>query len=220
MTHHLPSYIAPMLAKVGTPFDSDEYLFEVKWDGTRTLAFLVQSGYRLLNRRKVDMSDRYPEFAYLAQIEPGTVLDGEVVVLNNGKADFSLLMSREQARSPFKIRNLSKTMPATFVVFDLLFDCYHNVMNQPLVERRERLRQIVKALGQPSLVMSEGIVGHGKALFQEACAQNLEGVMAKAAKAAICRANGPTPGSRSNAAKRWYAWSLASCRRALMTFAI
>ena len=46
----LPSFVAPMLCKAGPPFDSDEFLFEVKWDGTRALAFIEQGGYRLVNR--------------------------------------------------------------------------------------------------------------------------------------------------------------------------
>jgi bifunctional non-homologous end joining protein LigD len=178
-TQELPKFIPPMLAKPGTPFDSDEYLFEIKWDGTRTLAFIDHSGYRLVNRRKVDMTSRYPEFSFLEQIKPGTVFDGEVVVLNKGKPDFGLLMSREQSRSSLKIRTLCRTLPATYVVFDLLFDGYASIMAQPLQARRERLRQLVKECDQPYFVLSEGIVGKGKAFFQEACAQNLEGVIAK-----------------------------------------
>src|ERR1700694_2743776 len=98
----LPSFIAPMLAKPGKPFDSDQYLYEVKWDGTRTLAFMEQSRHRLVNRRQVDMTDRYPEFAFLAGLPPGTVLDGEVVVLREGKPDFALLESREHSRNALR----------------------------------------------------------------------------------------------------------------------
>jgi DNA ligase D-like protein (predicted ligase) len=175
----LPKFIRPMLAKPGVPFDSDDYLFEIKWDGTRTLAFIDRSGYRLVNRRQVDMTSRYPEFSFLGQIKPGTVVDGEVVVLRRGKPDFRLLMSREQTQSSLKIRNLARTLPATYIVFDLLYDGYESVIAQPLQVRRERLQQLVKQCDQPHLVLSEGIVGKGKAFFREACAQELEGVIAK-----------------------------------------
>ena len=174
----LPRFIAPMLAKPGTPFDSNEYLFEIKWDGTRTLAFIDRDGYRLVNRRRVDMTARYPEFAFLAQIEPGAVLDGEVVVLHNGKPDFNMLLSREQARSAMKIRNVARALPATYIVFDLLYDAFQPLMEEPFHVRRERLERLVKQCGQPHLVLSQGVVGKGTSFFQQVCAQELEGVIA------------------------------------------
>jgi DNA ligase D-like protein (predicted ligase) len=176
---NLPGFIVPMLAKPGTPFDSDDYLFEIKWDGTRTLAFIDAEGYRLVNRRHVDLNYRYPEFSFLSKLEPGTVLDGEIVVLRQGKPDFGLLMSREQARSPLKIRSLARAQTATYIVFDLLYDRFESIMEQPLKARRERLRQLVKECGQPQLVLSEAIAVRGIATFEHACAQQLEGVVAK-----------------------------------------
>src|SRR5262245_28228111 len=138
-----PKFVSPMLAKVGEPFDSDQYFFEIKWDGTRTLAFIEDGGCRLLNRRKVDMTNRYPEFSFLEKLPAGTVLDGEVVVLQQGKPSFQKLMSREQARAPLKIRGLSRNLPATYIVFDLLYHGHEDVMNEPLPARRERLQQLV-----------------------------------------------------------------------------
>src|ERR1019366_3431744 len=149
----LPDFIAPMLAKPGQAFDSDDYLFEIKWDGTRILAFVDDSGYRLLNRRRADITDRYPEFSFLSKLPAGTVIDGEVVVLSQGKSDFSLLMSREQARNKLKIRNLSNTLPATYVAFDLLYDGFQSLLNEPLHMRRDRLSQIVKQCNQPQMIL-------------------------------------------------------------------
>jgi ATP-dependent DNA ligase len=196
MTQHvaeLPRHIEPMLAKIGEPFDSDEYLFEIKWDGTRTLAFIEKSGYRIVNRRKVDMTERYPEFSFLSQVEPGTVIDAEVIVMKNGKSDFPALMSREQARTPMKVRNLSRSMPATFVAFDLLYDLYESVMSEPLQARRERLQKIVAALNHPQFVLSDGVVGQGKAFFKLVVEREMEGVMAKRLKSPYL------PGQRTDA---------------------
>ena len=175
----LPAFIPPMLAQIGTPFDSDNYLFEVKWDGTRSLAFLDGNGYRLVNRRRIHMTERYPEFNFLAGMRPGTVLDGEIVVLKDGKPSFQRLQSREHTRAPLKIRHLARTLPATYVVFDLLYAGYESMMAQPLTARRERLQRLVQAINRPELVVSEGFVGHGNALFRAACEQGLEGVVAK-----------------------------------------
>ena len=77
----LPAFIEPMLATRGQPFDSQHYLFEIKWDGIRMLAFIDRGGYRLMNRHGVNTTERYPEFAFLAGLAPGTILDGEMVVL-------------------------------------------------------------------------------------------------------------------------------------------
>src|SRR5262245_30974630 len=106
--NELPKFIEPMLAKPGQEFDSPDYTFEIKWDGIRVLAFIDKSGYRLLDRRKANTTSRYPEFAFLRQLPPGTVLDGEVVVLRDGKPDLGMLMTREHAQTDLKIRNSAK----------------------------------------------------------------------------------------------------------------
>jgi ATP-dependent DNA ligase len=103
----LPWFVAPMLAKRGVPFDSSEHLFEIKWDGTRVLAYADSRGHRLVNRHRADVTDRYPELGFLNDLPVGTVLDGEVVVLRQGKPDFRLLLTRNQARASLKIRSLA-----------------------------------------------------------------------------------------------------------------
>jgi DNA ligase D-like protein (predicted ligase) len=189
----LPAFIAPMLAKPAAAFDADDYLFEFKWDGIRTLAFRDRDGYRLLNRRRIEMTARYPEFAFLAELPPGTVLDGEMVVLKDGKPDFALLMSREQSRTPRKIASLALSMPATCLVFDLLYESFVSLIAEPLRARRERLERLIRKVHSPRIALSEGVVGHGKVVFEEACRLNLEGVVAK-------RLSSPyLPGKRSDA---------------------
>ena len=62
-----------MLARRGEPFDSDKHLFEIKWDGTRAQARITDGGYLLTNRNRRDLTARYPELAFLADLEPGSV---------------------------------------------------------------------------------------------------------------------------------------------------
>lgn len=178
-TKHLPDFIEPMLAEPGEPFDSPDYAFEIKWDGIRALAFVEAGAYRLVNRRRLDMTDRYPEFTFLKDLPAGTILDGEVVVFGKGKSDFSLLMQREQARNPLRIKALAKELPANLIVFDILYDDFTSQMSRPLRERQERLQKLVKESRQPRLVWSESIVEHGKVFFQEACSRGLEGIVGK-----------------------------------------
>ena len=175
----LPAFVPPMLAQPGSPFDSDQHLFEIKWDGTRMLAFVDDAGYRLSNRHRGDRTEQYPEFAFLAQASTGTILDGEMVVLHDGQPDFRRLLSRDQARRPLTIRLLARSLPATYVVFDLLYCRYRSLLAEPLQQRRALLRQLVQEIDQPVLVLSEGIVGAGTTFFQQVCQLGLEGVVAK-----------------------------------------
>ncbi|MCZ6596621.1 MAG: DNA ligase [Planctomycetota bacterium] len=175
----LPEFVQPMLARLGAPFDSDEHLFEVKWDGIRTLSFAEGGDYRLSSRNRSDQKARYPEFAFLAELSAGVVLDGEIVVLKDDKPDFQLVLKREQVRDRLKIDHLAQTLPAAYVVFDLLYLGFESIMSRPLTERRERLAEVVAACGNPRLVLSEGIVGGGTAFFEEAGRRDLEGVVAK-----------------------------------------
>lgn len=173
-----------MLAMLGKPFDSAEHLFEVKWDGTRAVAYIEGGKVRLMNRRRLDISERYPDLEVLGTLPAGTVLDGEIVVVEGGKPDFNLLQSREQAQIARKIRDVSRAHRATYMAFDQLYREFHSIMDEPLVRRREVLRQTVAVVaGKAStggfVVVSEGIVGEGKRYFAETTRRGLEGVVAK-----------------------------------------
>src|SRR5260370_18363228 len=149
----LPRFVPPMLAKRGVPFDSQEHLFELKWDGTRALAFVDSRGYRLVNRHRANVTERYPELGFLNDLPTGIVLDGEVVVLCQGKPDFGLLLSRNQARASPKIPPLATTFPATYVVFDLLYDRFESLLAVPLITRRKRLENLIQGCAHPQFVV-------------------------------------------------------------------
>jgi hypothetical protein len=138
-----------------------------------------EAGQGLVNRHRADVTERYPELGMLAQLSAGTILDGEVVVLRQGKPDFGLLLSRNQARAPLKIQSLARSLPITYVVFDLLYDRFESLLALPLSTRRERLEKLVRACANSRLVFSEGIVGRGRAFFEAVCREDLEGVVAK-----------------------------------------
>ncbi len=180
----LPDFVAPMLARlVTTPFDSDQHLFEVKWDGTRSLAFVENGDYRLLNRNRNDQKPRYPELGCLGSVlPPGLLLDGEIVVLRGDRPSFRDMLTREQARAPRRIAALAKTLPAVYVAFDVLYVAGRSVMDEPLSDRRRRLEELIapaagSAVGR--LILSDAIVGAGRALFDSVCANELEGLVAK-----------------------------------------
>ena len=177
----LPEFVEPMLARAADPFDSPDYLFEPKWDGTRALAFIDGGGrYRLINRRRRDMAWRYPELMFLGSLPAGAVLDGEIVCLGpDGKPDFQALQAREQVRTETRAARSAGVCPVTYIVFDAMYNGYDPIMNRPCEARRDVLRSLVAGARQPRLVMSEGIIGSGEAYFAQAAAEGLEGVVAK-----------------------------------------
>jgi DNA ligase D-like protein (predicted ligase) len=176
----LTEKIAPMLAYSSKPFDSVKHLFEIKWDGSRCLLFLQDGRIRLQNRRLQDITGRYPELGGLAEKFRinNAILDGELVVLSEGQADFRRLQQREQLSDPFKIDLMSRRLPATYIAFDLLFLNDRRYLEVPLRERKRVLRTILP--DSDLVVESRFIEGQGKAFFQEAVSQGLEGIMAKA----------------------------------------
>jgi DNA ligase D-like protein (predicted ligase) len=189
----LPEHIEPMLARLGEPFDSPEHLFELKWDGVRAVSYVDENGLRMHGRRRRDLATRYPELALLAELPLGTVLDGELVVLqDDGRPDFRAILSRENA-SAGRVAMAARRHPVVYVVFDLLYERHEPLLRLPLRERRARLEALVAAAAQPRLMLSDGVVERGLALFAAAKDRELEGIVAK-------RLDSPyLPGERTDA---------------------
>ncbi len=168
----------PMLCFPGKPFDDQDFIFEIKYDGTRALCYLAKET-RMINRRDNDIYFRYPEFWDIRKSirAKSAVLDGEVVVFSKGRPDFPKLQIREHASDPFKIRFLSREYPATYVVFDILELDGKDLRSLPLIQRKRLLKGLVKESG--SVILSEFVDGKGKALFEQARRAGFEGIIAK-----------------------------------------
>lgn len=179
MSPRLPEFVPPMLAKLGKPFSSEAYHFEIKWDGTRVLCFTDGESFRLVNRNRNVVKPRYPELDGLRRLPSGLIVDGEIVVLKDGKPDFNGMLQREQARNEMRIRALARRLPAIYVGFDLLYRDFESIMDWPLVERRAALQEVAESVGESHLVFSDGIVGEGEAFFQKVIEQEMEGIVAK-----------------------------------------
>ncbi len=169
-----------MLAYASKPFDSAAHLFEIKWDGSRCLLFLQDGRLRLQNRRLQEITYRYPEFGGLARQfrVRNVILDGELVVLSQGKSDFGKLQEREQLADPFQIEIRSRALPATYIPFDLLYLNDREYLEDALIERKQELRAILP--DSELLLESQYIEEQGQRFFQEAITRGLEGIMAKA----------------------------------------
>ena len=162
----LPTFIEPMAAKLGKPFDSDEFLYEIKWDGFRGVCY-VDSTLRIVGRRGTNFTADFPELNVIANLPPGAIIDGEIVLFSEGRPNFHKLLKKQNRAA------------VSFVAFDLLYDRFESVMKLPCETRRDRLRKLLKKVDEPNLLMSEGVVGQGIAYYQQAIARGLEGVVAK-----------------------------------------
>jgi bifunctional non-homologous end joining protein LigD len=176
--------IKPMLAEISEPFDSDEWAFEIKFDGTRTIAYIdvEKREVKFLNRRLKFFQFNYPELRELWKDVDAKkiILDGEVVVFEKGKPNFYKLAEREHVGRKAQIELLSKIMPATFVVFDILHLNGQDLVDKPLIERKKILEKVVKE--SPRVLLSAYVIGKGKKFFQEVRKKGLEGIMAKRLK--------------------------------------
>jgi ATP-dependent DNA ligase len=171
--------LLPMLAVAGRPFSSEEYLFEVKWDGVRALATVDADGWQLWGRQQADYASRYPELEVMRQLPSGTTLDGELVVLRQGRPDLAAILQRHGLVSPAKIRQAATLEPVLYIVFDLLRLKGESICGLPLFERRRLLADLLACHRPQHLVFSEGICGNGEKFFAAAVAQGQEGIMAK-----------------------------------------
>lgn len=176
----LPDFVAPMLATlVDEPFDSAQHLFEVKWDGIRALSFVERGGLRALTRNRQDLLPAFPELELLRALPDGTVLDGELVAFEGERPSFARVLERMHVRTRARAEPAARATPAVYVVFDLLYADGRPLLKEPLRTRRARLEELVRDRADPRLVFSEGVVGAGRALFDEMRARALEGCVAK-----------------------------------------
>ena len=139
----MPERVMPMLARLGElPRDDSGWAFEVKWDGVRAICHSEPGRLRLHSRNGLEITARYPELARLnrALSHHRAILDGEVVAFDpDGRPDFGRLQRRMHVGSESAQRRLSRELPVTYVIFDLVWLDGHPLFELGYAERRERL---------------------------------------------------------------------------------
>jgi DNA ligase D-like protein (predicted ligase)/DNA ligase D-like protein (predicted 3'-phosphoesterase) len=167
----------PMLAKEAkAAFTDADWIFEVKWDGFRALAY-VNEELSLRSRNQKELLDNFPELIELQRQAHGVVLDGEIVILNGGKVDFQALLERGKATSPTEIELRTKQSPAAYIVFDILEKDGKQLLDLPLMERKKILKTAVQE-GE-HVLLADYVEGKGESYYKAVLQKGLEGVMAK-----------------------------------------
>ena len=180
-----PGFIPPQLATLVTQApDGPGYLHEIKLDGYRMLGRLDSGEVQLLTRTGLDWTSKYPAIAEaLAELPVTTAyLDGELCgVLSDGRTAFSIVQNAADTRSSVSL---------VFFLFDLLFLDGADLRSLPLIERKDRLRDLL-ADAPSCLQFADHQIGRGPAFHRLACEHGLEGIVSK-------RVNAPyEPGRRS-----------------------
>ena len=162
-----------MLATVvDKPFDDENWIYEIKWDGYRALAYLKNGKIDLRSRTNLSYNEKFEVIVEaLENWKINALIDGEIIAVNEeGRPDFQAL----QAFAKTGNTNLF------YYAFDLLWYDGKDYTQLPLVERKAILQSIMPE-DEPIIKYSDHIVGEGKAFFEAAIDKGLEGVMAKKA---------------------------------------
>ena len=169
-TKKVETFIKPMLAGITkTPFDDEDWIFEIKWDGYRAIAEIEKKELRFYSRNGIDFSERFPAIYHaLKKIKHDAILDGEVVLLNEKDLpDFQKLQHYENHLN----------YPLVYYVFDMLELNGKKMEDLPLIERKKLVKQLLK--NSQTIRYCDHIDEHGISFLEKAKEQGLEGIIAK-----------------------------------------
>lgn len=168
----LPKFFSPMLATLKeAPFDDSDWLFEIKWDGYRALAFIDHGNVNLYSRNATLFNSLFPKVVKELEIIPAlAVLDGELVILDEkGKSDFQLMQNYQRTQKGNLFYN----------VFDLLFLNGEDLRDKPLIERKKMLQTFLSNYPSKWMCFGDHVEKKGIAFFKEAQKYDVEGIVAK-----------------------------------------
>ncbi len=181
-----PAEVEAMLASPATPEEirpaQDEYAYEMKWDGVRSIVSLAGHRVRMTSRRGRDDTAAYPDLvSALTTIDVETaVLDGEIVVTDeNGRPTFGLLQNRMNLTRPADIQHAVAAWPAQLMVFDLLELNGRSLIREPYERRRELLEELLPEPVGGRVQVPPIFEGDLDAALETSRALRMEGVVAK-----------------------------------------
>ncbi len=177
----MPAVIHPMLATpVAKAFDDSDWLFEIKWDGYRAIAFIEDGRVRLVSRNQNDLTAQFLELGRLPQFVSAqrAILDGEIVALDEeGRPSFSLMQQRTGFQPGKRRLARREGVPVIYDAFDLLYLDGLDLRRVTLEQRKQLLKDRIK-VGEV-IQFSDHYAEKGLDLFKAAKQRGLEGIVAK-----------------------------------------
>jgi bifunctional non-homologous end joining protein LigD len=177
----MPAVIHPMLATpVAKAFDDSDWLFEIKWDGYRAVAFIDDGRVRLVSRNQNDLTAQFAELGRLPQFVSAqrAILDGEIVALDDeGRPSFSLMQQRTGFHPGKRSLQRREGVPVIYYAFDLLYLDGLDLRHVALEQRKQLLKDQIK-VGEV-IQFSDHYAEKGLDLFKAAKQRGLEGIVAK-----------------------------------------
>jgi bifunctional non-homologous end joining protein LigD len=177
----MPTVIHPMLAtSIAKAFDDPDWLFEIKWDGYRAIAFVADGKVRLVSRSQNDLTAQFPELGSLSEFVDAkrAILDGEIVALDDGGRPSFSLMQQRTGFQPGKHRlQRREGVPVLYYAFDLLYLDGFDLRRVALELRKQALQERIKA--GAVIHFSDHYAEKGLDLFEAAKQRGLEGIVAK-----------------------------------------
>ena len=171
-------FVAPMLLdEIEKPFNSKDYIYELKFDGVRTIFHVGKNTFKLYGRRGTDFTSLYPELKDIQKnFKHDCIFDGEIVTFLDNKPSFSKLQERTHAKNKEKIKSLIEQVPVVFMVFDILYLDGRDLTKEPLMERKKLLE---KFSDTEHFIKVKYVEEKGKELFQKVKRMDFEGIVAK-----------------------------------------
>jgi bifunctional non-homologous end joining protein LigD len=178
----MPGFFPPMGASLAdTPPSGGNWMFELKWDGVRGLAYITDGALSIYTRNNIRCEQQYPELQVIPHYIDArqAVLDGEIVALNpHGISKFELIQPRIHTRDAAAIAKMASKNPVQYFVFDLLYLDGYDLRQSPLSARKAALERIVKPFDL--MHFSGHLSGEARDLLEAARQNGLEGFIAKA----------------------------------------
>jgi bifunctional non-homologous end joining protein LigD len=177
----MPTIIHPMLATpTAKAFDNPDWLFEIKWDGYRAVAFIEDRRVRLVSRSQNDLTSQFSELGTMPQFVKAerAILDGEIVALDDqGRPSFSLMQQRTGFQPGKRRLPRREGVPVVYYAFDLLYLDGLDLRRAALERRKQLLQERIVAGGV--IQFSDHYAEKGLDLFEAAKQRGLEGIVAK-----------------------------------------
>jgi bifunctional non-homologous end joining protein LigD len=170
----MPGFLKPQLATLKSKApNGPQWLHEIKYDGYRVQVHLNKGRKKVFTRNGLDWTKRFSVIAGALDLSGQAIIDGEVVVIKDGRTNFSELQAELAA---------GRQDALVFYAFDLLYLNGFDLRGARQIERKAALENLIEGIEAP-IVYSEHLVGDGQEMFEHAAKLNSEGIVSKDADA-------------------------------------